>query len=299
MPNISLDSNLNPGNYIEFMIEMNIFGEEVDDVLNFTVPQAPPLMNKVKGIKLIVENKDEYKLGNNKTFNFNKYYKKENVSSGRYKFLMVLTNPKGVGNLAPDDDVIINCSDAGFTDVNAIIMRVDNQKKNYVYVSIDKDIQPSPTSDSTTSGTVQEYKKKIKTRKVTVQLPPSIIGDSKTGKVPSLISEVSTPPKKGNIEDIVVFTYKQFNGPNKASIKYKLMDDSESEINLKNPPPRSDVVKFRGKESHSKSFTLNDEKGEKVLCYVAIARYRYDGDNWKGEWLQTNDSDNVIFGKAE
>lgn len=299
MSNISLNSNLNPGDYIEFMIEMNIFGEEVDDVLNFTVPQAPPLVSKLKGIKLVVENKDQYKVGNNKTFNFNKYTKKENVSDGRYKFLMILTNSKGVGDLAPDDDVIINCSDAGFTNVQAVVMPGDSKKKNYVYVSINKTTQPSPPTDLTTSGTIQEYKKKIKVRNITVKLPEAIMGNSKEGKVPSLISEVSTPPKKGNVEDIVVFAYKQFNGPNKASIKYKLMDDSEAEINLKNPPSRSDIAKFRGKASHTKSFTLNDEKGEKILCYIAIARYTYDGSNWKGDWLQTNDSGNAIFGKAE
>lgn len=292
MSNISLDRNLVPGQEVEVLIRMTIFGEEVEDTIKFIPPPAPPLVNKLKGIKLRSENRDKYQTGNNKTFNFNQYLKKENISENRYKFLMVLTNPKGVGDLASEDDVIINCAEAGFTNVQAVVLPGNSKKKKFLYVSINKASQPSSNKDLSTSGTVQEFKKKIKIRDITVELPDSLIK--------SLVSEKPTsPPKKGNVEDIVVFAFKQFNGPNKSSIKYKIMNNDEKVLDLQTAPPRSDVVEFIGKKSNKKSFTLNDEKGEKILCYIAIARYTYDGENWKGEWLQTNESNNVIFGKAE
>jgi hypothetical protein len=292
MSNISLDKNLIPGQKVEVLLRMTIFGEEVEDTLNIETPQAPPLVNKLKGIKLKVENRDKYVVGNNKTFNFNKFKKIENISNTRYKFLMVLTNSKGAGDLAADDDIIINCAEAGFTDVQGVVLPGNSKKKNYVYASISKNNLPSKDLDTNTSGTIQEYKKKIKIRDITVELPESL--------TKSLVSEKpTTPPQKGNVQDIVIFAYKQFSGSNKSSIKYKLMNSSEQEINLKNPPARVDIVEFVGKKSNKKSFTINDEKGEKVLCYIAIARYVSDGNGWKGEWLQTNESGEVIFGRAE
>ena len=290
--NLSLDKNLIPGQTVEFLVQMTIFEDDVDNELQLIVPQAPPLVNKLKGIKLKVQNRDKYKTGTNKTFNFNKYKEKEDISNNRYKLLLVLTNPKGVGDLASEDDVIINCAEAGFTNVQGVVLPANSKRKNYVYLSVNKSNRPPVSIDTNTSGTVQEYNKKIKIRDVTVELPEAL--------TKSLISEKpTTPPQKGNVQDIVVFAYKQFNGSNKSSIKYKIMNDDEKEIDLQNPPTRSDVHDFIGKKSNKKSFTLNDEKGEKVLCYIAIARYTYGGNEWKGEWLQTNNSGNVIFGRAE
>jgi hypothetical protein len=293
MSNISLDKNLVPGQEVEILLRMTIFGEEVEDTIKIPVPQAPPLVNKLKDIKLKIENRDKYVVGNNKTFNFNKFKKfTTELSKTRYKFLMVLTNPKAVGDLAADDDIIINCAEAGFTNVQGVVLPGNSKKKNYVYASISKNNLPLKNLDTNTSGTIQEYKKKIKIRDVTVELPDSLIK--------SLVSEKPTPsPQKGNVQDIVIFIFKQFSGPNKSSIKYKIMDGDEKVIDLKNPPPRSDVVEFIGKKSHKKSFILNDEKGEKILCYIAIARYINNGTGWSGEWLQTNESNNVIFGRAE
>ena len=290
MANLSIDRNLDPGQNIEFQLALTLFGEEVYDVLSLTVPNAPTLVNKLKNIEMRVSNRDKYIFGNNKRFSFVKYKKFGDVSPSRYKFLMVLASDKNVGDLAPDDEVVINCPDAGFVNVQGIILADSNKRKKFVYASINKNIQPLTNQDLNTSGTVQEYRKKIKIRDITVSVPQDFLK--------TLVSEKpTTPPKKGNVEDIIIFAYKQFNGPNKSSIKYKLMIN-DSEINLKNPPIRTQVLQYRGQRSYKKSFTLNSENGERVLCYIAIARYTYDGEEWKGEWLQTNDSDEVIWGRA-
>jgi hypothetical protein len=291
MSNISLDKNLVPGQEVEVLLRMTIFGEEVEDTIKIPVPQAPLLVNKLKGIKMTVAIKDRLIGGDNRVFNCNAYKNKKSLSENRYLLYVRLNSNKKKGELQPDDKVIINFPGAGLNSVQGVRTKQNKELKNAVHFSVNKDFSPNPSSSTTISGTVQELERKIKQRDITVELPD--------GLLKTLVSEKPTsPPKKGNVEDIVIFAFKQFNGPNKASIKYRIMDGDEKEINLKNPPPRSDVVQFVGKKSKTKSFVLNDEKGEKVLCYIAIARYIYDGENWKGEWLQTNNSGNVIFGKA-
>lgn len=290
MAKLSIDKNLNPGDVVDFEMDINIFGESLSQQFNFTTPKAPPLISKVKNINTKIENRDRYVTGNNKNFGFSKYKRKPDISDNRYELLVILNADKVPGDLAADDDVLINCSEAGLNNVPAIVLGRNNKRKNYLYLSVSKNNLPSSNLDLSTTGTITEIKKKIKIRDVTVTLPEKFID--------SLISEKpTTPPKNGNVEDIVIFAYKQFNGPNKSSIKYKLMIN-DNEINSKRPPQRSDIVEYRGKRSYTKNFTLNDNSGQRIICYVAIARYIYNGENWNGEWLQTDRSDNVIWGKA-
>lgn len=289
MSKISIDKNLTPGKKVSFELELTIFGETLSRNIDLYVPDAPPLANKQSDkLKLTVENKDEYSTGNNKSYGFNKFKKfTPNISSTRYKFLVILNSDKIPGDLSPEDDVLITCAEAGFTNVPAVVLPSDSKRKNYLYLSISTANQPSKTSDTSTVGTVTEEKKRIKKRKITVN---AICFNG------TLVSK-STPLRKGSVEDIIVFAYKQFDGENKSSIKYKLMED-DSEISLKTPPIRSKVINDRGRYTKTKMFQLNDEKGNKVLCFVAIARYTYNGENWKGEWLQTNEENNVIWGRV-
>lgn len=290
MSNISIDKNLNPGSEEDFELELVLFGETISRVFGLKVPNAPLLASKQsEKIKLTVENKDEYRTGNNKNYGFNKFKKfTTNISPTRYKFLVILNANKVPGDLAPEDDVLITCAEAGFSNVPAVVLPSESSRSNYLYLSISTANQPSKNLDTSTVGTIIEVKKRIKIRKITIDA--SVFKNS-------LVSEVSTPPKKGSVEDIIVFAYKQFDGENKASIKYKLMSD-DSEINLKTPPQRSSVVQYRGQYTTSKLFQLNDQNGNKILCFVAVARYIYDGDKWKGEWLQTNEQGDVIWGRA-
>lgn len=291
MSTISIDKDLAAGEGVAFRLEVTLFGETVEDTFDLIVPNAPHLVSRLKGIKATSENKDEYRTGANKSYGFNKYKKKEDISTNRYKLLVVLNANKVPGDLAPEDEVLINCAEAGFTNVPAIVLPSNSRRKNYLYLSVNKSNTPSSNLDTNTTGNITEIKKKIKKRKVTVTVPKEFMK--------SLVSEKpTTPPQKGNVEDIIIFAYKQFDGPNKSSIKYKLMVN-DSQVNLKTPPTRSTILEYREKSSYSKLFNLNDENGSKILCYIAIARYTYDGDDWKGEWLQTNSSDEVIWGKAE
>lgn len=292
MSTISIDKDLSAGEEIGFRLEIKLFEEEVDTTFDMFIPNAPHLVSKLKGIKVNVESKDEYRTGDNKSYGFNKYKKfNQLISPNRYKLLIVLNADKVPGDLATEDEVLINCAEAGLTNVPAIVLPSNSSRKNYLYLSVSASALPSSNQDTNTTGNVTEVKKKVKKKKITVNVPKEFMK--------SLISEKpTTPPQNGNVEDIIIFAYKQFDGPNKSSIKYKLMVN-DAEVNIKNPPNRSTVLEYREKSSYSKLFNLNDKDGSKIICYIAIARYIYDGNDWKGDWLQTNASNEVIWGKAE
>ena len=297
MANLSIPEKLNPGDTINLGLSVVLFGESLSwEFSNIKIPKSPPLMSKVDGIKLIVEDKDTSITSGNKSFNFTKFSVMSNISQNRYRLLLFLQNNKNIGELNPRDNVLITIpTNTSHTLHNAEgeVLNIKTGKKNYVNISLPISKKPNGTAPngSQIAGAVTEVKKKIQVRSITISYPKAVLDQ--------MVSEISgKSPKSGDIEDIPVFAYKQFNGENKASIKYKLMID-DSEINLKKPPQRSDVFADRGKLSRKKDFTINDDKGNKVLCYVAIARYTYDGDKWEGEWLQVNKEKEVIWGRAK
>lgn len=292
MSSISIDKDLSAGDEVKFRVEVTLFGETVEDIFDLGVPNAPHLVSKLKNIKMTVENKDEYRTGTNKNYGFNQFKKfNQLLSPNRYKFLVVLNANKVPGDLSPEDDVVITCAEAGFTSVPAVVLGEANKRKNYLYLSINTLYQPSKNLDTNTTGTVTEIKKKIKKRKVTVEVPEEFLKSLVTKQTPNA-------PRKGDVEDIIIFAYKQFDGENKSSIKYKLMSNDEI-IDFKTPPERSSVSQYRGVRSASKLFTLNDQNGSKIICYITVARYTYTGSQWVGEWLQVNSSGNVIWGRAQ
>lgn len=293
MSRVSLNRDLEPRDKVTFRLEITLFGQEVDDTFDMVVPRAAPLMSTEKNIRMKAEDREKYipQTGPGKNYNFSKYrISDNNIGNNKYRLLTVLNNEKKAGELEVGDEVLITC--ANLSQVPAVVVKGASTRKNYVYLAVSKSqtISPSSNLSGNANGTFVEVKKKNKTRKITVSLNSSILKDLMAKKLPNSLS-------KGNVEDILIFAYKQFNGVNKSSIKYKLMNN-DAIVNLKTPPQHSSVVEWRRKTTAEKEFTINDENGNKVLCYVAIARYIYDGTKWNGEWLQTDKDGEVIWGQA-
>lgn len=294
MSRVSLNKDLEPKDKVTFRLEVTLFGEEVDDMFDMVVPRAAVLMSTQKNIRMKAEDREKYipQTGPGKNYNFSKYrISNNNIGSNKYRLLTVLNNEKKAGELEVGDEVLVTC--ANLTQVPAVVVAGASKRKKYVYLAISKSqtISPSSNTAGNANGTFAEVKKIKKIRKITIELNKSVLDDLMAKKVGNSLS-------KGNVEDILIFAYKQFNGVNKSSIKYKLMNN-DAIINLKNPPQHSAVVEWRRKTTAEKDFTINDEEGNKVLCYVAIARYIYDGTKWNGEWLQTDKDGDVIWGQAK
>lgn len=293
MSSISIDKPLAPGEKATFIVEMSFFGYSKQMEFELTVPNAAPLLSRVDNIRL------ESKKGPDKpitpqSFNFSKYAKAEDLSgTNAYRLKIYLNNTKQANKLKPGEEVVLNSSAAQLAQLNGRTFKVipSNIKKesdNYVHLRVNKAYQPTVTKASA-SGTLSEITGTIPTKTYTVIIPNKVFKGLISERIPGKAAA------EGMVEDIPIYAFKRFSGKNKASIKRKLMMDG-SEINEKSPPDRTDVLPFRGKVSYSRSFDIDDE--EKFIFYVAIARYIYDGDKWTKQWVQTDSSDNVIWGRA-
>lgn len=292
MSSISIDKNLSPGEKITFVIDMSFFGYGKKMEFEIEVPNAAPLLSRLNTISLKSEkgpDKDKAK----KNFNFSKYAKAGSIGRNNYRLKIYLNSVKQANDLVPGEEVILTSSAPQLAELTGRTFKVikSNIKKeadNYVHLRVSNNRQPTVNAASV-SGTVAEVTATIPTKRYTVSLPENVFKGLIAERIPGRAAA------EGMVEDIPVYAFKRFEGNNNASIKRKLMNNGD-EINEKVPPNRSDVLDFRGKKSYSRLFDINKEK--KFIFYVAIARYIYDGKEWTKQWVQTDSSDKVIWGRA-
>lgn len=293
MSRISIDKPLTPGQTATFIVDMSFFGYSRQESFKIKVPNAVPLMNKVNNI-LVTSKRGVDKEKTKGDFAFNRYVKKGN-SGDFYTLAVRLVNPKQANELKPGDEINFKSTDPKLINLNTKNYNVianNNKNKSYVYLKVSKLDQPNPTSASAANvsgSSLQEITGTVKTRKYTVTLPNKVFNGLIAETIPN------EPVTKGMVEDIPIYAYKKFQGKDSASVKRKLLNNND-DINEKEPPNRVDVISFRNKRSYSNEFVVDEE--DKFIFYVSIARYIYDGDGWKKQWLQKNASRETIWGKA-
>ena len=291
MSSISGDKRLAPGQDATIIISMSFFGFSKDMEFKFKVPNAAPLLSRVDNITLDTKpgTPKEKTKGN---YPFSRYEKGGAAGNGFYKLKIRLNKQKDANELIPGEKVNLSSSSpalAALHNKNYEVIPDSNKNKNYVYLRVPNADQPTSNSGAVT-GSLQEITGVVKTRRYTVTIPNKVFNGLISERIPG------KQAKEGMIEDIPIYAYKRFRSTNTASVKRKLMNNTD-EINEKQPPDRNVVANdFRGKKSYSRDFILNGE--DKFIFYVAIARYIYDGEQWTKQWVQTDSSDRAIWGKA-
>jgi hypothetical protein len=289
MSGISIDKNIVPGEKVTFRIDMSFFGYGKTMEFDFIAPNAAPLLSRINNINLKSEKGPE-KEKTKGNYSFSKYAKGSSIDSNFYKLKILLNSAKQANQLEPGETINLTSSDAKLAQLNNKnykVIKDTNKDARYVYLRVSNADQPTVNS-GTAAGSLQEITGTTKTKKYTVTLPKNVIKGLLAEKLPGTT-------KEGMMEDVPIFAYKRFKGSNKTSVKRQLMVN-DAEVKDKEPPDRNDVLQYRGKESYFKIFDINDK--EKFIFYVAIARYTYDGSVWKKEWVQTNASDEALWGKA-
>ena len=291
MSSISIDKPLSPGQKATFVVDMAFYGYSKKMEFTIEAPNAAPLLSRVDNI--VLESKEGPPKDKTKgNYGFSRYEVKSNITNTTfYRLLIKLNNAKVANQLQPGDKINFISSDpklAALNNKNYEIIKDSNSNKNYVMLKVNRSDRPTQNI-ANASGSLQEITGTIKTRRYTVTIPNKVFNGLISERIPGKAA------KEGMVEDIPIYAFKRFKDTNKASIKRQLMIN-ENEINEKIPPDRSDVLDFRSKKSYSNLFDLGEKN--KFIFYVAIARYIYDGEKWTKQWVQTDSSDNVIWGKA-
>lgn len=292
MSSLSLDKNISPGEEVTIRIDMSLFGFGKTMEFTFTAPNAAPLLNKIDTIRLKSEaGKDKEKTKGN--YAFSRYEKGESIDKNFYKLKLLLNSAKQANQLNPGETINLVTPSGGalgqLNSKNFQIIRDTNKNNKFIYLKVNKTYQPTGSSGAAT-GTLQEITGTVKTRKYTVTLPDKVFK--------GLVAQAKSPLSNGEVEDIPIFAFKRFTKDKSAEVKRKLMCSPSTEISDKEPPERSAIIQYRQVKSYSAEFDIDSE--EKFIFYVALARYTYNKQKniWQKEWIQTNASDEVLWGKA-
>jgi hypothetical protein len=291
MSTINIDKNITPGDKVIFQVSMDFYGYGETREFSFTAPAACPQVNKLNNIYLNTKQLNDVKVPS-KPYSFSKYIKSTKVDKNNYRLKIYMDSLKNANELKPGEKVRLVSSNsrlAQLTNREYIIIKPDNNSSNprYVHLKVNNNYQPTQVSGNA-NGTLTEGSVTVKQKRIRVTVPESVFKGLVKKVVPG-------SPKKGDVDDIIVYAYKQFEGKNSAAIKKKLMVN-DNEVNEKTPPSKSAVNDYRKNPSYSKDFKL--EQNKTILCYISIARYTYNGTSWEGEWLQTNQLGQAIWGRA-
>lgn len=295
MSNINIDKNITPHEKITFQVTMEFYGYSQVREFQFRAPKACPQLNKLNNVFLEKGNVRNNKV-TSKTYNFTKYTKVGKIDNNFYRLKVLMTGAKASNELVPGEKVIFTSSGklAALNGKTFTVIKSNDNNINpkIIHLKVNKDYQPNPNPTApytnTQSGSLQEVNRIEKIQRIKV-IPPEIVFDG-------LVKQIDIgAPKKGNVDDIIVYAYKQFEGNNSAQAVRKLMLD-DSEINEKKPPSRQTVLEYRKARSYAKDFKIDDDKT--IICYISVARYTYNGTGWTAEWLQQNKLDQAIWARA-
>lgn len=297
MSNLTIGKDLSPGDKVTFRIKSEFYGRVVSSDLKFIVPEACHLISKVDNIfytkKIVATKKIDPTV-----FNVVNYAKGGAIGSSHYRLKLTLETSKNVNDLNPSESKVrLDSGPSGklaqldydtCSQVFQIIPVPGNSNKKIIHLKVPNSLQPTTASGSVVNTTLNEIIKTVKVQEFTVSVPSTIHKNLISKKPPGA-------PKKGAVEDLVIYAYKRYDKDDDASIKKKLMYN-EDLIDESTPPDHSLALNYRLKNSYSKTFDINNEKN--IEFYISIARYSYNGTAWVGDWLQKNNSGNTIWKRA-
>lgn len=297
MNNINIDKNISPGDSITFRVTMEFYGFAETAEFDFIAPKACPQLNKLNNVFFEKGKPRDTKI-NNGTFNFTKYKKLEDIGGilgDSYRIKVYMENQKSANELNPGEIVILRSTNAKLTNLKnrecqVIKSNTNNDNPKIVHLKVKKIYQPNPASgvQEVTNSQLEEKNKTVKEQRIKIT-PPDVVFNGLVKKTSA--QEV----KKGDVEDIIIYAYKQFEGKNSANAKRKLMIN-DADVNENRPPERETVLIHRKGKSYARDFKLEDKKN--ILCYISIARYVYNGEKWVGDWVQQNKLGQAIWARA-
>jgi hypothetical protein len=314
---IILDKQLSPNKEYIFRINLNLGGESVfSRNITFKSPTAVFLMSRLGSnftYKITREVGD--KVPSTKSWSADRF-KKVKVSGSECLQLRLVNNDDGYQELSVGTKVKFQTQSSGFLsglhNTEAAIVNRERNNDNRVLVTlkitkarwdaINRDINvgqdlsvPANNQISLTTNRI------VKKNQVSVSLDKSVVD----GLV-----------KIDNVHDIIVFSYRQYDGAlNSKAKRYYLQEIPEKSdtylvrANALSYSLAKQLFFSSNKQKYNFSNVRFDPKnGKKFIIYATVVRYVRVGDSWipleredaelPTGWLQLNDDNEPIWGRA-
>ena len=304
-----LDKELSPDK--EFNMRINLLLGSVNifsRTLTFKSPNAVPLLSRVgKDFTFNVTQDSGDVVTRSKTWNIERFQKIKIGTSFCIK-LRLEDDDAGYLDLNQKDKpkVVFNTSGSTFlatlnNEKGTFIEKTrNNQGDIFVTFSITQNKWNAINKPIDEGQAVSPANNKISlTSKVTIKKTAYQIKTNKERIGDRLI-------KIGNVHDILVFAYKQYDGPlnSKVKMNYLEIDGTLQKDEVKNSEPLAyskakDLFVKNNKQILNFTKRFDPKDGKKFIVYATVARYITNSTGGgTGSWLQINTNDEPIWARA-
>lgn len=313
-----LDKQLSPNKEYSFRVNLNLGGEGVfSRTLTFKSPPAVPLMSRLGNnftYKILREAGE--KVPSTKTWQADRF-KKVRVGGSECIQLRLVEDNDGYQELSVGTKIKFQTQSSNFlsglhnTEAPVVSRVKNNENRTLVTLKITKarwdainrpiDVGQDLTSPSNNAISLTT-KRVVKKNQVSVALDKSIVD----GLV-----------KIDNVHDILIFSYRQYDGPlNSKAKRYYLKDIPEKSDNLlvRENPLSYSLAKQLFFSNNKQKYNFSDirfdpKNGKKFIIYATVVRYVRSSDGtWAAlerteqelpnGWLQLNTDNEPIWGRA-
>lgn len=302
-----LEKDLSPDKIVKFVINVSLGDIEVDSrIFNLPVPTAAPLMSRIGKdftYKILVEEGE--KVTNSKSWKIERYQKIKIGSSfciklrlqedNNYQDLNKKDKPKVTFNTSGSPISVLNNRNGTFvekTKNNAgdVFVTFQITQDRWNAISTARDVGQSVNPD--THRIILESTSIAKKTSFRITTSKNNIGNK-------LI-------RIGNVHDILVFSYRQYNGELNSKVKRKYLgvdgvvqNDEVDNSKTLSYSKAKDLYLNNDKQILNFTKRYDPKDGKKFIVYATIVRYiRKSDGSWDGEWLQVNNNDEPIWARA-
>ncbi len=303
-----LEKDLSPDKIVKFVINVSLGDIEVDSrVFNLPVPTAAPLMSRIGKdftYKILVEEGE--KVTNSKSWKIERYQKVKIGSSFCIKLRLQEDDNYQDLNKKDKPKVTFNTSGSTFLSVlnNQERTFVEKTKNNAGEVFVTFQITQSQWNSISTAKDVGQSVNPD-THRITLQ--STSIAKKTSFRITISKDNIGNKLIRiGNVHDILVFSYRQYNGELNSKVKRKYLgvdgvvqNDEVDNSKTLSYSKAKDLYLNNDKQILNFTKKYDPKDGKKFIVYASIVRYiRKSDGSWDGEWLQVNNNDEPIWARA-
>jgi len=304
-----LDKELSPDKNVKFVINVVLGDIEIESrIFNLQVPTAAPLMSRIGKdftYKILVEEGE--KVTKSKSWNIERY-KKIKIGSSFCIQLRLQEDDGGYKDLNKKDKPKVTFNTAG----SAYLSALNNQKGTFVEKTRNSSGDTLVTFQITQSqwnsiSTAKDVGQAVSPSTHRITLQSTTVAKKTSFRITTSKDNVGNKLIRiGNVHDILVFSYRQYDGDLNSKVKRKYLgvdgvvqNDEVDNTKTLTYSKAKDLYLRDNKQILNFTKRYDPKDGKKFIVYASIVRYIKKSDgSWDGEWLQVNNNDEPIWARA-
>jgi hypothetical protein len=303
-----LNRDLSPDKIIKFVINVVLGDIEVDSrIFTLPVPTAAPLMSRVgKDFTYKILQEEGAKVTKSKSWNIERYQKIKIGSSFCIKLKLQEDNDYKDLNKKDKPQVTFNTSGSTFLSGlnNKKGTFVEKTKNNAGDLLATFQIGQSEWNAISTGNNVGQN---VNPNNHRITLQSTSVAKKTSFRITTSKDNIGNKLiRTGNVHDILVFSYRQYNGELNSKVKRRYLgvdgvvqNDEVNNSKTLSYSKAKDLYLKNDKQILNFTKRYDPKDGKKFIVHATIVRYiRKSDGSWEGSWLQVNNNEEPIWARA-